>query len=77
MKLSNSQQEESWGNSWNDLYDLIKKIPGGFILIDNYIETNLEDAQAIIQNRAYKSQLVEFEVVFYKGKKSILIKNKY
>ncbi|MDE1461030.1 hypothetical protein [Spartinivicinus poritis] len=73
MSLSNTEKEMVWVEAWNDLYDLIEKYPGGYILLPDYIETNKESAEGWIQNAAYESNRIVFNIEYFKGKKSIFI----
>ncbi|MCX4024688.1 hypothetical protein H0A36_09700 [Endozoicomonas sp. SM1973] len=73
MVFSNTEKEIIWVDTWNDLYDLIEKYPGGYILLPDYIETDKEGAEGWIQNAAYESNRIVFKVEYFKGKESIFI----
>ena len=73
MTLSNLAQEDIWLDAWDDLYDLIKKYPKGYILIPEYTEVDLDTAQGWIQDAAYDSNRIIFSVTYFKGRESILI----
>ncbi|WP_431686202.1 hypothetical protein [Hahella sp. NBU794] len=73
MTLSSSQQEQLWIDAWNDLDDLQAQNLFSFILLPDYVEANLEQAQGWIQDRVYENYKIHFEIAFYKGKKSIFI----
>ena len=73
MTLSNLEQEETWLNAWDDLDVLILKNPDCYILVPEYVEVSLDEAQTWVQEAAYESNRIKLSVEFYKGKKSILI----
>lgn len=73
MALSNSEQEMIWVEAWNDLSDIIKKYPDGYILLPEYRITDMNGAEEWIQKKAYENNLIQFSIVLYKGKESIII----
>jgi len=73
MALSNLEQEEIWLQGWDGLDELIEKTPNCYLLIPEYIEVSLSEAQGWIQDAAYESNRVIFNIEYYKGKNSILI----
>ncbi|WLQ17363.1 hypothetical protein O5O45_15730 [Hahella aquimaris] len=76
MTLSSSQQEQLWIDAWNDLDDLLAQNQFSFILLPDYVEANLEQAQGWIQSHVYADYKIHFEIAFYKGKKPIFINAK-
>ncbi len=73
MIRSNLEQEETWLNAWDDLNVLILKNPDCHLLIPEYVEVSLDEAQAWVQEAAYESNRIKLKIEFYKGKKSIFI----
>ena len=71
--LSNLEQEESWLRGWDELDDLMAKNPECYVMLPEYKEVTLSEAQGWIQDAAYESNRVVFKTEYYKGKNSILI----
>ncbi|BCV27904.1 MULTISPECIES: hypothetical protein [Gammaproteobacteria] len=73
MVLTNLEQEELWLQGWDALDDFIERYPGGYLLLPDYKEVSLGEAQEWIQIAAYESNKTVFATEYYKGKSSILI----
>lgn len=73
MTLSNTEQETIWINAWNEIHELVLRLPDSYILLPEFQEVTCEDAKSWIQDRAYESYKIKFSIDFYKGKKSIFI----
>ncbi len=73
MTLSNSEQETLWVGGWNSLYEHVDSYPEAYILVPEYKEVSLEEAQGWIQDSAYNSYVTKFSISYYKGRKSIFL----
>lgn len=72
-RLSNVDQEGLWIDGWNDLYDLIETNPEAYLVLPEYIQTDIDGAQQWIQDAAYNGFKTRFELGYYKGRLSIFI----
>lgn len=73
MPLSNLEQEDLWLSAWDELYELLEKYGEAFLLLPEYLESSLEDVQGWIQDEAYRSRKIVFQIEFYKGRESIVL----
>ncbi|PZD74939.1 hypothetical protein C1752_00897 [Acaryochloris thomasi RCC1774] len=65
------KHEETWVEGWNTLYEKVEQEPELLFLAFDWSEMTEDDALGFIQNQAYEGYQVEFEEVWYKGKKSL------
>lgn len=70
------QVEQKWIEYWNVLYELMDKLDGSPVILDeNLIPMNVDEAQTKIQNDVYEGKSIQFLEVNYHDKKAIMIKN--
>ena len=67
----NIKYEEAWIQRWNDLYDKIEENTELTFLARDWLEFSQDEALEYIQNQAYDGYNVNFEDVWFKGKRSI------
>jgi len=73
MSLNNAEQEGVWIDAWNDLSDLLDEYPKAYILLPDYKIVNREEAEGWIQDAAYGSNRIKFEIIWFKGKRSVFL----
>ena len=72
--MTNAEREMLWADGWNDLYDAVAKLAGGYVVNEDWGELTVEEGQGLIQSTAYTTgKRAQFRAVFHKGKGSVQI----